>query len=204
MGLQFSWIEVNLLGSFLADVRNYRGKFDEIKEKFAINPATIASQSSLNAGGSRWTRDLLRNSLKSFTNWSKVEEQIREIHAFKEGNWPEDRGRFLRSWGWNWCVIEAVSIERNCGFKSPVNWLEFCLKKPTIGPRSRLDRATIEPRSGHDRDLDSLLDVVSRSWRWFRDERAVITVDFGHDRVAIESRSWDSSTKPFRRPIMIR
>ena len=33
------------------DVRNSRGKFDEIKEKFAINPAPIASQSSLNAGG---------------------------------------------------------------------------------------------------------------------------------------------------------
>ena len=31
------------------DVRNSRGKFDEIKEKFAINPDPIASQSSLNA-----------------------------------------------------------------------------------------------------------------------------------------------------------
>ena len=35
------------------DVHNSRGKFDEIKEKFVINPAPIASQSSLNAGGSR-------------------------------------------------------------------------------------------------------------------------------------------------------
>ena len=33
------------------DVRNSRGKFDEIKEKFVINPATIALKSSLNAGG---------------------------------------------------------------------------------------------------------------------------------------------------------
>ena len=32
------------------DVRNSRGELDEIKEKFAINPAPIASQSSLNAG----------------------------------------------------------------------------------------------------------------------------------------------------------
>ena len=32
------------------DVRNSRGKFDEIKEEFAINPAPIALQSSLNAG----------------------------------------------------------------------------------------------------------------------------------------------------------
>ena len=37
------------------DVRNSRGKFDEIKEEFAINPAPIASQLSLNAGGSRRT-----------------------------------------------------------------------------------------------------------------------------------------------------
>ena len=35
------------------DVRNSREKFDEIKEKFVINPAPIASQSSLNAGGTR-------------------------------------------------------------------------------------------------------------------------------------------------------
>ena len=35
------------------DVQNSREKFDEIKEKFAINPASIASKSSLNVGGSR-------------------------------------------------------------------------------------------------------------------------------------------------------
>ena len=52
MGLQFSWIEANLLGFFLVDVRNSRGKFDEIKEKFVIHPPPIASQSSLNTGGS--------------------------------------------------------------------------------------------------------------------------------------------------------
>ena len=47
------------------EVRNSRGKFDEIKEEFAINPAPIASQSSLNAGRSRRTRDLPRNFLNS-------------------------------------------------------------------------------------------------------------------------------------------
>ena len=45
------------------NVRNSRGKFDEIKEEFVINPAPIASQSSLNAGGSRRNRDLPQNSL---------------------------------------------------------------------------------------------------------------------------------------------
>ena len=34
------------------DLRNSTGKFDEIKEKFVINLAPIALQSSLNAGGS--------------------------------------------------------------------------------------------------------------------------------------------------------
>ena len=57
------------------NVRNSRGKLDEIKEKFVINPAPIASQSSLNAGGSRGTRDLPQNSLKSFTNRSKVKRK---------------------------------------------------------------------------------------------------------------------------------
>ena len=33
------------------NVRNSRGKFDEIKEEFAINLDPIASQSSLNVGG---------------------------------------------------------------------------------------------------------------------------------------------------------
>ena len=73
MGLQFLWIEANLLRFFLVDVRNSRGKFDEIKEEFVINPAPIPLQSSLNAGGSRRTRDLPQNflnllheSIKSF------------------------------------------------------------------------------------------------------------------------------------------
>ena len=47
------------------DVQNSREKFDEIKGEFAINPAPIASQSSLNTRGSRKTRDLPRNSLNS-------------------------------------------------------------------------------------------------------------------------------------------
>ena len=34
------------------DVQNSRGKFDEIKGEFAIDPSPIALQSSLNAGGS--------------------------------------------------------------------------------------------------------------------------------------------------------
>ena len=68
------WIEANLLDFFLADVRNSRGKFYEIKRKFVISPTPIASQLSLNAGGSRRIQDLSFKSLNSFTIQSRVEE----------------------------------------------------------------------------------------------------------------------------------
>ena len=48
------------------EVRYSRGKFDEIKGKFTINPAPIASQLSLNVGGSRRTQDLSFKSFNSF------------------------------------------------------------------------------------------------------------------------------------------
>ena len=53
------------------DVRNSRGKFDQIKEKFMINPTPIALQSSLNAGG---TRDLPQNSLNLLHESIKIWE----------------------------------------------------------------------------------------------------------------------------------
>ena len=40
------------------DVRNSMGKFDEIKKEFTINPAPIASQSSVNGGGGGITKKL--------------------------------------------------------------------------------------------------------------------------------------------------
>ena len=63
MGLQFMRIEANLIDFFLADVRRLRGKFDEIKWKFAINPAPIASQSSLNTGDHEELKIFLSNHL---------------------------------------------------------------------------------------------------------------------------------------------
>ena len=47
------------------------------------------------------TEDLPRNSLNFFTSRSKVEEQERGIHAFKEANWSEDRGQLK-------AIVEAV------------------------------------------------------------------------------------------------
>ena len=82
MRLQFTWIEANFLDFFLADVRNSRGKFDEIEE-FAIKPTLIASQLSLNAGGSRRTQDFAPYLLNFFTNKSNVEIKTREEDRFK-------------------------------------------------------------------------------------------------------------------------
>ena len=63
------------------DVRNSRGNFDEIKEKFVINPAPIASQSSLNAGGTRELEIFLETRLIS----SLVDQKLKNkegIHGF--------------------------------------------------------------------------------------------------------------------------
>ena len=154
MGLQFLWIEANLLGFFLVDVRNSRGKFDEIKEKFVINPAPIASQSSLNVGGTRWTRDLPRNSLNFFTSRSKVEEQRREIHGFKEkfkleivgdggdrgGGLMASRGRFHGHGSWLQFRDESAWFQLQFRFTFATI---FAAISATITPRSGRDRASI-------------------------------------------------------------
>ena len=49
-----------------------------------INPASIGSQSSLNAGGSRRTQDLVQKLLNSFTIQSRVKIQGGEEHRFIE------------------------------------------------------------------------------------------------------------------------
>ena len=64
------------------DVRSSRRKFDEIKEEFAINPAPIAWQLSLNAGISRRFKDLPRNLLNSLHESIKSEENKRGYIAF--------------------------------------------------------------------------------------------------------------------------
>ena len=94
MGLQFMWIEANLLDFFLTDVQNSRGKFEKIKRKFAINPAPIASQLSLNAGGSRRTHDFLSNRLipSQFNQELKNKEGIHRFlkRIFAQKSWPFD------------------------------------------------------------------------------------------------------------------
>ena len=189
MGLQFLWIEANLLGFFLVDVRNSRGKFDEIKEKFVINPAHIASQSSLNAGGSQWTRDLPRNSLNLFTNRSKVQEQRENTWVFKGkispkivGNWSGRGSGFEASWKRSPFGDVVASIPSWFGLDSASIGATIALDRgydqPVIGPRSPGYRASI---------LDISLAILNwnlapRSWRWFHDGRAMIAVRSNRDR----------------------
>ena len=201
MGLQFSWIEANLIGFFLADVRNSRGKFDEIKEKFTINPAPIASQSSLNAGGSRWTRDLPRNLLNSFTNRSKVENKEGRIHRFYRENWPEDRGQLKRLWERFCGVVGAIP---SCGSVTSILrqfLLQFRLQKC-------YDRATIifnfHSKIGRDRfNFASKIGKISV-------ESCVVLRGFDStmegpqsrlDCGLIGPRSWSSSANPLNCPI---
>ena len=91
---------------------------------------------------------------------------IEEIHAFKVGNWPEDRGQLKRSWGlihgfvgaipWAWVV---ASIPRRIGLSLASILLQ---RLPRFSPRSRHDRTTIGPRSGVDRGVsDSSIAVRS-------------------------------------------
>ena len=65
------------------DVRNLRGKFDEVKEEFAINPTPIASQLSLNAERLRELKTFLEISLIKVTNRSKVVLQRENTSLFK-------------------------------------------------------------------------------------------------------------------------
>ena len=189
MGLQFSWIEANLLGFFVVDVLNSRGKFDEIKEKFVINPAPIASQSSLNAGGTRWTRDLPRNSLNFFTSRSKVKEQRRSTWLFKEeidpkivANWS-DRGRRLRASRERFLGRGIVaSILQTNRLDLTSIWSQ---RDPDFCRNFRHDRATIGPRSGVNRDARA----SSIACRSMGDESAPIPRQNLLDRGSIAPRS---------------
>ena len=192
MGLQYSWIEANLLGFFFVDVRNWRGKFDEIKEKFVINPAPIASQSSVYAGGSRWTRDLPRNSLNFFTSRSKVKFEREKYIGLKEeiglrivgngcdrgGGLMTSRGQFRGHRSWLQFRDKSVWV-----------WLQFGFQIATIsamtGPRSCHDRAAIGPRSL----FLSFVDRLPIDWRWFLDKRSMIAAWSRRDRGSITARS---------------
>ena len=145
-----------------------------------INPAPIPSELSLNTGGSRWTKDLPRNLVNSFTNRSRVEEQKREIHAFKEGNWAQNCGHWKRSWALFEGVVGAVPWGEDAASIPQQDWLQFRFNtspdRGTIELWSRRkevqswhDRALIAPRSGYNRATIVVLRGVSSAVRWRSD-----------------------------------
>ena len=143
-----------MLGSFLTDFRNSRGKFDEIKEEFAINPATIPSESSLNAGG----HDELKIFLEIRLIPSRIDQKLKnkrgKYMGFKEKLGP-------KSWPLE-AVVGVGLMRRGDDSMASASWLQFREKlagiwlqfsvnqasiPPRYSPRSRHDRATIGRQS---------------------------------------------------------
>ena len=145
------------------DVRNSRGKFDEIKEKFTINPTPIASQSSLNAGirNSCLITTELEIFLKIRLLPSRIDQKLKnneELHVFLKGKLA--RG----SWAID-AVVGAELLRRGGGFTWRGRSFRIDLESATILLQNsfRLGTifATIVTRSCHDRAT-----IGRRSWYW--------------------------------------
>ena len=148
MELQFSKIEANMLGFFLVDVRNSRGKFDEIKEEFSNNPTPIALVSSLNPGGSRRTKDLARNSFNSLHKLIKIS--------------AENLSRLMRLWEWMKRDLNLMNRGLDPALIMALISPQGSYDRAWSWPRSHSDRATIASRSG--------LDLSAVRWRSRYDE----------------------------------
>ena len=118
------------------DVRNSRRKFDEIKGELGINLAPIASQSSLNVGGSRRTKDLLRKFLNS------LHESIKSS-GNKKGEYMLLKGNFARNFRPFDAIMGANLWRRGGDF----TWRHRGFNPKMNHPRSRGNPATIEQRS---------------------------------------------------------
>ena len=197
--IQFARIGVNLVGSFLTDFQNSRGKFDEIKEEFMINPDPIPSELSLNVGG----HDELKIFLEIRLIPSQIDQKLRtkkgEYMLFKEkfgskivGHWSGRGGDLQGSW-------ERFHLARTR--------LQFCdvfdrisrSKSLQFLPRSHHDHAAIGPRSCVDRDPRAPSIIVGSS----RVDSAAEGVQSRLDRGSIGLRSWGSSIHGLRRPMML-
>ena len=125
MAHQFTRTKANLLDFFLADVRNSRGKFDEMKEEFVINTTPIASQLSLNSEDHEEHKILLQILL--------IASRINQNFKKKRGIHHLLKDIFARKMRWG---ARFDGHDRS-----------------TIKPQSHVDRVTIARRSGHDRTL---------------------------------------------------
>ena len=123
------------------DVRNSKGKFDEIKEKFVINPAPIDWQSSLNAGD--------HDELEIFLEIRLIPSRIDQKFRFKgriHGILKREIGPILRAMetvvGAICSVVEAVlvgeDVASGLALTQPQFRFNFCFKmaaiSATIGP----------------------------------------------------------------------
>ena len=84
MGLQFTRIEVYLLGFLLDGPSAFKGRIRLNQEKFRDQ-----SQSSLNAGESQRTQDLAQKSLNFFTIQSRVKRRRENTSVFI-GEFPRE------------------------------------------------------------------------------------------------------------------
>ena len=112
----------------------------------------------------------------------------KEIHAFKEGNWSEDRGSLERSWRRFARVVGAVPLGEDAASIPRRFWPDFTVKKPpvfaTIAPRSGHGCAAIGPRSCVDRDPgapsiivgSSRIDSAAEGVRSWLDRTAIVGI----------------------------
>ena len=208
MGPQFSWIEANLPGFFIVDVRNSKGKFDEIKRWNRDYHA------SMDASLHSWKQRILEIRLISSQINQKLKKK-REIHHFLKRNlaqkpWPIGAvvGAICRGRG-------SGSFGRRRGFNLMMNppqfwrWIGFDREhdRPAIGPQLSGDWILIAWRSSCDRgaSINVAFDAV------IGDDRGAIGTRLRDDRVTIARRSWffAKERQPFDedqvcRPMLIR
>ena len=139
MGFNSRELKQILLDFFLTDVQYSRGKFDEIRWWFMINPAPIAWQSSLNVWGSQRTQYLSFKSHSSFMIQSRVKKKRGSTSVFK-GEFPPDFSAI-------WSGRESDLMATIARWSWPIIWRDRVLNRKVIWPRSCGDRATIKPQS---------------------------------------------------------
>ena len=152
---------------------------------------------TLRSKGSRELKTFLKTRLIS----SRVDQKLRtkrgEYMLFKEkigleilGDGGGREGGFLASW-------KRFPLHGFVASNPRGRSLNFASKRPRISARSGRDRATIAPRSGHNRFLGRSSVGVRSSGG----DSAAEAPRSRRDRGSIEPRSWSSSTSPPHRPI---
>ena len=129
-----------------ADVRRSRAEFDQIRWFITMNPASIGSQSSLNAGESWWTQDIPSKSLNCLTIRSKVKRRRDNTSVFKEEFpretwvvWYGESQSMATITRWSWATIVRRSwatISRSLVFRRLIVIIasRWVLMHPRVSP----------------------------------------------------------------------